>query len=94
MNQGSYSKFEHQTKITNKQGREKISLNTGYYPEQYNEIFKQLSLSEYIWLEIDGANKPIKITSSSLNYKTQLTDKLINYTIEIEMAFDKINNIT
>jgi len=94
VNKGSYSKFEHQTKITNKQGREKISLNTGYYPQQYNEIFKQISLSEYIWVEIDGANKPIKITSSSLNYKTQLTDKLINYTIEIEMAFDKINNIT
>lgn len=94
VNQGSYSKFEHQTKITKKQGKEKLSLNTGYYPEQYNEIFKQLSLSEYVWVEIDGANKPIKITSSTLNYKTQLTDKLINYTIEVEMAFDKINNIT
>lgn len=93
VNQGTYNVSEHQTKITKKEGKERISLNTGYYPEQYNKIFKELTLSEFVWIEIDGENKPIKIKSSSLNYKTQLTDRLIDYTIEVEMAFNKINNI-
>jgi len=31
--------------------------------------------------------------SSSLAFKTKLDDKLINYKIELEFAFDKINNV-
>ena len=31
--------------------------------------------------------------SSSLNYKTRVNDKLINYTIDVEFANNKINNI-
>lgn len=93
VSQGSYNISDHQTKITKKQGKESLILNSGFYPEIYNDVFKQLLLSELVWVEIDGFNKPIKIKSSSFNYKTQITDKLINYTIEIEMAFNKINNI-
>ena len=31
--------------------------------------------------------------TSSLNYKTRINDKLINYTMDVEFAFNKINNI-
>ena len=89
----SYSINKHQDTILTKQGSEKITLNTGYYPEDYNEVFKQLELSEECWIEIDFKTLPINIASTNLAYKTQLNDKIINYTIEVEFANNTINDI-
>ena len=52
-----------------------------------------MQLSEDCWIEINNQTLPINVSSSSLKYKTQLNDKIINYTIEIEFAYDTINNI-
>jgi len=52
-----------------------------------------MQLSEDCWIEIENKTLPINVASSSLNYKTHLNDKLINYTIQIDFAFDTINNI-
>jgi len=90
---GSYSINDRQNYIFNKTGTESLKLNTGFYPEEYNEIFRQLSLSEEVWMNYENQTLPINITSSSLNYKTRLNDKLINYTIDVEFSNDKINNI-
>ena len=90
---GSYDTSRHQQKILTKNGSEKLTLNTGFYPEEYNGVFKQMQLSEDCWIEINSQTLPINVSSSSLNYKTHLNDKLINYTIEVEFAFDAINNI-
>ncbi|MEJ6792011.1 MAG: hypothetical protein QNK89_04560 [Lacinutrix sp.] len=89
----NYSLNEHQDKNLYKRGNEKMSLNTGFYPEEYNEVFKQMQLSEDAWIRIDGKSLPINITDSGFGYKTSLNDKLINYNIKIEFAFDTINNI-
>ena len=89
----SCSISNHQDKTLTKNGKEKLTLNTGYYPEAYNEVFKEMQLSEDCWIEINSKTLPIQVTSSSFAYKTQLNDKIINYTIEIEFAFDTINNI-
>lgn len=90
---GSYNTSRHQQKILTKNGSEKLTLNTGFYPEEYNDVFKQMQLSEDCWIEINSQTLPINVSSSSLNYKTHLNDKLINYTIEVDFAFDTINNI-
>ncbi len=90
---GTYNISNHQNKVLTKNGSEKLTLNTGFYPEEYNEVFKQMQLSEDCWIDINNKTLPINITSSELAYKTQLNDKLINYTINIEYAFDVINNI-
>jgi len=90
---GVYSINKHQNKVLTKNGKEKLILNTGFYPEEYNEVFKEMQLSEDCWININSQTLPINISSSSLNYKTHLNDKLINYTIEIDFAFDTINNI-
>jgi len=90
---GTYNISKHQNKILTKNGSEKLTLNTGFYPEAYNEVFKQMQLSEDCWIEINSQTLPINISGSSFNYKTHLNDKLINYTIEIDFAFDTINNI-
>ena len=89
----SYSISNHQDKTLTKNGKEKLTLNTGYYPEAYNDVFKEMQLSEDCWIEINSQTLPIQVTSSSLAYKTQLNDKIINYTIEVEFAFDTINNV-
>ena len=90
---GSYDTSRHQQKVLTKNGNEKLTLNTGYYPESYNDVFKQMQLSEDNWIEINNKTLPINVSGSSLAFKTQLNDKLINYTIEIEFAYDTINNI-
>lgn len=90
---GSYSINNHQKRILNKQGNESLTLNSGFYEEEYNEIFKQLLLSEQVWVNYENNILPINITSSSLTFKDQLNDKLISYEINIEFSNDIINNI-
>ena len=90
---GAYDTSRHQQKVLTKNGNEKLTLNTGFYPEEYNEVFKQMQLSEDCWIEINNQTLPLNVSSSSLAFKTQLNDKLINYTIEIDFAYDTINNI-
>ena len=86
----------HQTKYsTHKQN--KHTLSSGYYPEFLNQQFEELLLSEYIWLSTfkkgSGVIIPVKVKTSSVAYKTSVNDRLIEYTIEFEEAFDYINNI-
>ena len=90
---GSYTVSKHQNKVLTKNGKEKVTLNTGYYPEEYNNVFKEMQLSEDCWIEVDGQTLPINIADSGFEYKTHLNDKLINYTVEIDYAYDTINNI-
>ncbi len=92
-NGGSYSVNSHQKRILRKQGTEKLTLNSGFVNEEYNEVFRQLMLSEKVWINYDSKTLPINISSSSFNYKTSLNDRLINYAIKVDFAFDKINNI-
>lgn len=89
----SYDIDKHQKKNLYKMGNEKMDLNTGFYPEEYNEVFKEMQLSEDCWIEIDNVVLPVNVSDSSFSYKTSLNDKLINYTIKIDFAFDTINNI-
>lgn len=90
---GTYNTTKHQTKILTKNGSEKLILNTGFYPELYNDVFKEFQLSENVWIEYENKTLPINIDSSSLEYKTSLNDKLISYTVNVSFAFDTINNI-
>lgn len=90
---GTYSIHSRQNTVFNKQGTEKLQLNTGFYPESYNEIFRQLSLSEELWITYEGYAVPVTLLSSDLAYKTGVDDKVINYTIDVEFTNNKINNI-
>ena len=90
---GTYDTSRHQQKILTKNGSETLILNTGFYPEEYNEVFKQMQLSEDCWIEINNKTLPLNVSSSNLDYKTHVNDKLIDYTIEVDFAFDTINNI-
>lgn len=90
---GSYSINQHQKSILTKQGNESLTLNSGFYSEDNNEVFKQLFLSEQVWIDYDSETLPVNITSSNLVHKTRLKDKLISYEINLEFSNDTINNI-
>ena len=36
---------------------------------------------------------PVKVKTSSMTFKTSVNDRLIEYTIDFEEAYDYINNI-
>lgn len=90
---GSYSTTRHQSFNKNFSMSETITLNTGFVSEQMDEVINQLTLSPYIWGEINSEIIPLKIVTTDQTRKTHLNDKLINYTVEFEYAFDSINNI-
>ena len=94
---GTYNSYNHVNRDFNVVGSESISLSSGYLSEEYNEVFKQLLLSEKVWVtEINDLGEqvtPINDKTSSIAYKTSVNDKLVDYTIKFDKSFDTINNI-
>jgi hypothetical protein len=70
-----------------------MTVNTGYIDESLNDAVKELLLSDQAWTTIEGQVLPIDINTESLTYKNSVNDKLINYTLTFDFAFDTINNI-
>ncbi len=71
-------------------------MNTGYLNDDHNAVMEELMLSEQVWmtkLTDEELVLPIMPRTKSITYKTSLNDRLANYTVEFDMAFDKINNI-
>jgi len=97
---GAYSNSKHMVTPFNTTAKETMTLSSGYYPEWYNSTFKQLLLSEQIWISDDSQTNPnndvvtpVTIKTSSFKSKTSVNDKLIEYTMEFELAADYINNV-
>ena len=90
---GTYNTYDPQIKLLTKNGKRSLTLNSGFYPESNNKVFEQLFLSEKVWIEYEQKTLGITIESKSFNYKTSVTDGVINYTIDVSFAFDTINNI-
>tara|TARA_B110000467_G_scaffold162829_1_gene187112 strand:- start:603 stop:1619 length:1017 start_codon:yes stop_codon:yes gene_type:complete len=88
------------TKVFNTNAKQTYKLSSGYYPEWAVEYFEQLLLSEYVWLRLPRNETPasydiipVTVKTSNMAIKTSVNDRLIEYTIEFEDAFDYINNI-
>ena len=61
-----------------------ISVNSNWLGEDYNEIFKQLLVSDEIYWEYDEQNsyvRPLTVQTSNIVFKTGVVDKLIQYQI-------------
>ena len=89
----TYPTYKGQENRYNVDSRKSISLNTGFVGEEYNEAIEELLLSENVWVRWENKTLPILPKTKSLTYKTGLNDKTINYTVNFEFAFSKINNI-
>ena len=93
-----YNKQKHSIRQFNTLANEKLILNTP--PMSYdnvNEAIKQLLVSEQVWIrkEEGGSEQtiPINITDTQQTFKTGVNDKIVQYTITAEYAFDMISNI-
>jgi len=90
---GSYNLNQHTKRSYLTNGNEKIVVNTDFLPEEYNLLFKELMLSEQIYLEQGATILPVNLNKKSFAYKTKLNDKLIQYSMDFEYSFKTINNI-
>lgn len=84
-----YNYQEGQKKSFNINGTQSITCNTGWVPENYNNLIKELMLSDTILIN----DNPAIIKTQSLQYKTNLLDKNINFTIDFEYSNSLINNV-
>jgi hypothetical protein len=85
----SYNREDSQTQnyiVDSKQG---LSVNSWFLPESYNDIFKQLMVSDEIYWVYDEPNnyvKPLTITTSNVVFKTGVVDHLIQYQFDFEIG--------
>lgn len=83
--------FKHQFVDYNVNGKEKVTVNSGFVDEDANPAVKELLLTTRCWeLLPNGVAVPLRVSQSSLEFKTRQNDRLINYTIEFEYAFNTI----
>ena len=92
-NDGTYDARRHQFVDFNKNGSFRYALNTDYVGEEVNPYIQELMLSEQVWLVISGSVVPVRPLTSSVQYRTSLNDKMVNYTMEFEQSNDIISSV-
>jgi hypothetical protein len=92
-----YDTSVHTKRDFNITANESMTLSSGFLSESYNEVFKQLMLSEKVWItnltDTEEQVSPINIKTSDITYKTSLNDRLVEYTIEFENSYNVLNDI-
>ena len=78
-----------QRRVYNKQAQASVKISSGFYPESFNTVFRQLLYSEMYWID----DEPAILTDSKWTEKTKVNDKLINYDFDFDFANDDINSI-
>jgi len=99
----SYNISDHQRVYLENQGREAITMNTGFIHASYNEVIKQLLVSEFVYIHDRRRQSPtngkydlavpINVVTNSLDIKTRRYDKLINYELQFEMDSEFIQSV-
>ena len=72
-------------------GRESLTVNTGWISEDYNEVLKQLMLTEHLF--DPDTSQPFTIDTKSLTVKTSLNNGLSFYTFDLKQAHTAINSV-
>jgi len=78
-----------QFKTFNTNGKQTVKLNTGFVDENYSELITDLLLSETVLLD----DKPVTVKTQGSDLKTSLKDRLINYEMDFEYAYNLINDV-
>lgn len=84
-----YNLIEGQKHVFNNNGKKSIKVNTDWVEESYNELLRQIMLSEKIIIN----NYPAKLNSKSTELFKSINTKMINYQLEFEFAYDVINSV-
>ena len=84
-----YNPLRGQKKEFNFDMTQSVKLNTGWVDENTIELLVELMASETILLD----NEPVVLKDKSIQKKTRLRDKMINYEMNFEYAFNLINDV-
>jgi len=85
----SYNQFQTSQQRYIVDATQVLECNTDFLQEGYNELFKQLLVSDEIyWLynQVTSVVKPLTIKTNSLQFKTGVNNKLIQYTIAFDLG--------
>jgi hypothetical protein len=67
--------------------KQSIQVNSNWLSDDYNDILKQLLVSDEIYWLYDEVNvRPLSITTSDIQFKTGVVDKLIQYSFEFQLG--------
>lgn len=90
----TYNTYNHTKRDFNIEANESVSLSSGFVNESYNEVFKQMMLSEKVWItNTNNQVYPINIKTSNITFKTSVNDRLVEYTIEFDNSYNVLNDI-
>lgn len=89
----TYPTYKGQRQRYDVNGQTSLSMNTGFISESAVSTIEEMFLSEDVWIRYDGQTLPIIPKTKTFTQKTSLNDKLINYTVDFDFAFNKINNV-
>lgn len=85
----SYRSYDSQTLNYIVDSKQAISVNTFWISEDYNDILKQLLVSDEVyWVTNESTDecKPITIATSNIVFKTGVVDKLIQYQFDFNFG--------
>ena len=85
----NYNKYENRRQEFNINAQQSIKVNTGFVPETYMEVMRQIMLSEKIMLD----NEPVNIVTSSVELQEHINKKLINYQLDFVYSHNKLNYV-
>jgi hypothetical protein len=69
--------------------KQTLQVNTDWLDENYNDLLKQLMVSDeiyWVYNETTGAVRPLSIATSNLQFKTGVVDKVIQYAFEFNLG--------
>jgi len=83
----SYKNYDSSTQNYSTDSTQNLTVNSDWLSEDYNDILKQLMVSDevyWIYDETSGDLRPITIKTNSITFKTNVVDKLIQYSFDFE----------
>ncbi len=83
----SYQNYDTANQAYIVDSKQTISVNSNWLSESYNDILKQLLVSDEIyWVYSESANtvRPLTIVTENIQFKTGVVDKLIQYQFEFQ----------
>ena len=79
---GKYTDF-------NVNSRNSYALNTGFVGEDHNDVVQDILMSESVAMLVDGSWYAVTPERGSVEYQKHVNQRLINYTMTFNFAFDE-----
>ena len=85
----SYNNYDSATQAYIVDSKQGLSVNTNWLSDEYNDILKQLLVSDEIyWIKDEAANEimPLTIVTQNIVFKTGVVDKVIQYQFDFQLG--------